>query len=345
VFTTRGVHWVEPACSVTPRASLALRSGGCLVAWGRPALLFALFTAMGGTGRLALAEPNLPSARLVYVREAETDDCPDEQEMKGAVASRLGYDPFQATSASNIEVHVARSDGHLVGRISLSDAAGKRVGERNLTSPNNCRELADAMALAISIAIDPLSMMRPQRAPVVSSPPSAERSVPSPPPIPLQIDLAAGAVGSVGVAPNLAWGGIFYVAVRRDEVSVGIEGRADVTQVSTVPGGTISTSLYDGSLVPCFHYRALAGCGVASFGALRSAGVDVVAPTHAFTPYVALGARAEAEVPVASVLYLRPRVDLVVPVTTTTLVVGGSAVWTTWRAAVNFGLVAGARLP
>jgi RNA polymerase sigma-70 factor, ECF subfamily len=301
-----------------------------MVDLGWVALSFAGFIATCGATGVALAEPTSSSARLAYTREADADDCPDELGIKSAVASRLGYDPFQTTAPATVVVHVARADGHLVGRIALSDADGKVVGERNLASfSNDCNELTAAMALAISIAIDPLSLTRPQRAPLVVAPLTVQEPVsPAPSTTPTMFDLGVGALGSLGVAPNVAWGGILSASLRRGSLSLGIEGRADLTQVSTVPGGTISSSLFDGSVVPCIHYQALAACGVATFGALRAAGVHVVDPVRVFTPYVAFGARLEGELPVTSAVFVRARLDLLAPVTKTTFLVGGSPVWT-----------------
>jgi hypothetical protein len=96
--------------------------------------------------------------------------------MRRAVATRLGYDPFRPIATTTLTAEIRREKGVFRGRVRLVDEAGVERGARDLESrADDCRDLTTAMALSMSIAIDPLSVTRPDR-PVgsVSTPPAAD---------------------------------------------------------------------------------------------------------------------------------------------------------------------------
>src|SRR5689334_19329560 len=90
----------------------------------------ACFTA----SRRSLAEEH-PQAQLRYEREGGTESCPDEDELRHAVAARLGYEPFSAGSKRVVSVRVTRRPRELVGRVEIHDENGALKGSRELTSP------------------------------------------------------------------------------------------------------------------------------------------------------------------------------------------------------------------
>jgi hypothetical protein len=73
-----------------------------------------------------------------------------------AVIARLGYDPFSPTANKTIVAVIERKGDELRGRIELVNAASDSQGVRELTVPaDRCWDLVRAMALSMSIAIDP----------------------------------------------------------------------------------------------------------------------------------------------------------------------------------------------
>lgn len=113
------------------------------------------------------------SARLVYSRTAEASRCANEQELRQAVARRLGYDPFVAVSMNTVVAEL-RGDGEgLKARVYVIHDGNSAGGARELTAPTrNCTELIAAVALAMSIAVDPDALDRPEPAlvsPVVNA--------------------------------------------------------------------------------------------------------------------------------------------------------------------------------
>jgi hypothetical protein len=143
------------------------------------------------------------TARLEYTRGAGALHCPDEAALRGAVAARLGYDPFRADAPRTITAAIARAGRALRADVKLSDASGKVTGTRQLSSKqNDCSELLGAVTLAISLTIDPQSQLRipaiePQ--PPVS-PPSTEPS-PAPSTAPKTAPAPESSSASLPVGP------------------------------------------------------------------------------------------------------------------------------------------------
>jgi hypothetical protein len=83
--------------------------------------------------------------------------CPDQAQLRSAVVARLGYDPFVANATSTLYATITRNGRGLRGEIRLDDPGRETPGVRQIDSfSGDCTELGKAMALAMSIAIDPL---------------------------------------------------------------------------------------------------------------------------------------------------------------------------------------------
>ncbi|MEO6420140.1 MAG: hypothetical protein ABIP39_12060, partial [Polyangiaceae bacterium] len=102
-----------------------------------------------------------PSARMHYTRGSSAESCPDEASMRRAVASQLGYDPFDDQASTSVEASIVRKDDRLLGRVEVV-RPNAAPGKRELSSRDaDCEHLASAMALTISMAIDPMVISRP----------------------------------------------------------------------------------------------------------------------------------------------------------------------------------------
>jgi hypothetical protein len=101
------------------------------------------------------------SARLVYSRSTDAAACPTEAELRRAVARRLGYDPFVAVSNRTVVAEIRSLSRGLAARVYVVGDASTAGGARELTADDrDCTELLAAVALAISIAIDPDALDR-----------------------------------------------------------------------------------------------------------------------------------------------------------------------------------------
>jgi len=274
-----------------------------------------------------------PKAQLTYVREPGAEACPDESDVRKAVAQRLGYDPFGEHPLSTVAVTVGKSARGLRARIELTDAAGEPSGSRELTSLEaNCLELAWAVELAISLAIDPLHFADappPSVAPARAAPaPSAEVKVATPPvaapPAPAvtrvlepkrRYRLGAGAFAVLGSSPSVAFGFRATAGVRARLWSMNLEARADIPAAAPAAGGTVATGVYAGALVPCFHQLMFAGCGLVVLGAHHAIGTGYPNANDPWAFYAALGVRAAIEVKLHERLELQIAADLLAPLT------------------------------
>lgn len=251
--------------------------------------------------------------------------------MRDAVATRLGYDPFRPIASTTLTAEIRREKGIFRGRVRLVDEAGVERGARDLESrADDCRDLTAAMALSMSIAIDPLSVTRPDR-PVgsVSAPPPADEqpavddalradavAAPpaSPPPAadlpsaspsargeggdPPRFVLGAGGHVAFGIAPAAAIGFRISTEIATRRYAVALEGRFDLPASSdTAEGGRIRTSLAGGAIVPCVRIPLAWACGVVLVARVAAEAVEVTAPRSDGFLFLGAGARLFGSVP------------------------------------------------
>ncbi len=302
-----------------------------------------------GLARVANAEPAPRTARLFYTG-ADLADCPDEGAIKNIVSARLGYDPFASDAEQIVTAVITREGKGLRGQVDLRDRAFAVRGSRVLTTDKiDCAELASSMALAISIAIDPLSLTRPapvaQRAlmPIEVAEPEPQAVAVPPPDVPVararpeRVVLRFGANASVafGVTPGTSLAPGVFAGIGRGSVSLDLEGRAHLpsvvpaTSASAPSGGSVSASLLIATLVPCFHVRIVMGCALAGIGSLSGTGRGVDVPSKDATLYANAGVRAGAEFPIFGPISARIYGDFLVPLIATNLALRGAEVWST----------------
>lgn len=117
--------------------------------------------------------------------------CADREGFRDGVQRQLGYDPFRAQAERRVSVRVARTDTGYDGRIQWTDARGRNVGERKLsTRRQGCTEIVNNLAFAVAVQLQLLAAVAPpppaSPGPARSEPPSAPSpspagSSPSPP--------------------------------------------------------------------------------------------------------------------------------------------------------------------
>lgn len=309
----------------------------------------AVFTASMAAARVSLAQSN-PRVQLQYEREPGTESCPGEDELRSAVAARLGYDPFSPSAKRTVVVRLARRPRELAGRVEVRDDQGVITGTRDLTSPTrDCRELIAALSVAAAIGIDPVHGMTGTPAPKTVpaeipydesaavhdssvspvSVPVSEAREPTVPREQVHVRGSIGALVAAGAAPAPAIGFLLGIGVRRGPLSIGVDGRADLPSSTGVTGGSVSASLLLVSLVPCLHYKIMSACALGGIGAFRADGQGVTDPQHVAKPYGAVGGRLAIELPVGSVLAFRVHADLLATLSQTTLRLDNHDVWTT----------------
>ena len=323
--------------------------------------LVALSVAMASTalGGLARADDRV-RARLSYAPDSDIEHCPTDRELKDAVASRIGYDPFDGAPDDAREVHVEvhRRAGGIVGLLELR---GPKPGQRELGSPRgDCRELLDTLAVAIAIGLDPASLTRPAGPPVgvdeapaplptpvvaPSTPPAPAPERPLPPPSSrdtIDVRLGGGPVLLFGELPAAAPGLAASIAFRWRWVEPGLEAFATLPVSQGARMGKASASLLGATVLPCGHAQLFFGCLGLTLGALRGEGEGVVPAMSGSQLYAAVSARAGVELALTQAVWLRGSLEAVAPLTRITLQLAAEDVWRTpsvaARAGANLGV-------
>jgi hypothetical protein len=283
-----------------------------------------------------------PSSRFIYSRGPGAEQCPEEEAVRKEVAARLGYDPFFIWAERTIVTRIERERQGFRATVQLLDGKGIVQGSRSLTSSaSDCTELAKSVALVISIGIDPEHGDPSQRALAAPAPePSARISSPTPAPAPtvtpatalpdragdnhetaasprIESLFGAGVWTGDGLAQGVSFGGTVFAGLGWGPAALFLEGRD-----SLQTGAAIETGLLFLSVVPCVRKNWLFACVTGSWGELRADG-----PRSATARYVAVGARAGLDVPVARQLSLRTHFDGAAPLDRTIVQVNGTTAW------------------
>src|SRR5258706_1963618 len=225
-----------------------------------------------------------PSARVEYVVDAFGAQCPDESAMRAAVAVRLGYDPFVSSPGLIISARVIRVGSELRGELQIRDGEAHLLGSRELVSKQeDCDELAQSMAFAMAIAIDPALDTRP-RPVAAASPASASAGISGSAPAPderNEVEAASAPIGSgapgsnapargrlglgadaaAGPLPAFAWGLVGHGALRWPRVSLEFDAEGYLprsVEASSAGSGSsaptrVTSWLLLGTVAACLH--------------------------------------------------------------------------------------------
>lgn len=260
-----------------------------------------------------------PAARLVYLRGVGTETCADEAELRQNVHARLGYDPFSSYATSTLIAEVRADGAGFAADLKMVDGENIVRGARALSTKGACVDVTTALALAISIAIDPLLLTRtgpppgappeeravelrapttaePLAEPVVAEEPDAV-TTPEPERSDREYAIALGPVGSVGAAPAPTVGLALGVEAASRRVFVGLEGRADLDASRQTDAGRVSSHALTGSLLAGLRFGALHAAGVAMVGRLSAEGTEVAEPRAASALVAGAGLRIGIAVP------------------------------------------------
>jgi hypothetical protein len=280
--------------------------------------------------------------KLSYRRERGAARCPGEAELRAGVARRLGRDPFSDDATRALEVRVAGAPPRLVATIEL--AQGARRSRRTLRSTaGDCAELASAVELAVSLAIDPLAASRePGADPAVEILAVDEPAPPASRPLPERLDgaiavtdeplpprrrgrgpwhVGVGSFLTVGSDPDLVIGVRLELGARAGPWAFTIEPWMTLPSATSAPGGHVSLATAAASLTGCRAAGPIWLCAHAAGGVLQAIGEGVGFERRARvrTPFGAAGGRVLFTAGVYPGISVRATVDLLVPVLRTEL--------------------------
>ena len=272
-----------------------------------------------------------------------TNACPAESDLRKAVASRIGYDPFFPTASKTVIAQISRVPSGYRGKVQIVDDDGNALGSRDLsTRGDDCSELLSALALAISIALDDLDDGKPPPAPAgegaaVTAPvapvgiapiaapeaAAAPRASATPPPNDAARDASsaqptprrlafiasAGPTTSFGFAPAASLGASLAATLRYSLVAARLGLRADLPASGGLTGGgTVSARTVLATASACLRddLPFVCGVGLGSF-ATTTSGIPTTGSDTALLATVL--ASAGVDIPVWRQLYVEPVVE------------------------------------
>jgi hypothetical protein len=264
-------------------------------------------------------------ARLVYVVAPDAEACPSADDLRAAVNARAGHELFGEPPDVTLEIRIGRAGGAHVATVSLPDAPGGGGATRELRSDVGCAELATAVALVASIAIDPASALQP--------------APPPPPPAPRAWRGFAGLGprATAGVAPGAVAGLALSAGAVGRRGTLGLELGGFLPGDASYAGGRVAVLPLTVSLLPCASRGHWEACGVAALGLVRGAGAGFSENLSAWKAFAGLGARGGLGVG-AERFRLRLFVELLAVLPRTTFLIGDAAAYTTRGVSVGGGL-------
>ena len=255
--------------------------------------------------------------RLEYQAD-EQAGCAGEDDLRRMVTDQLGHDPFRSDAEQRIGISIAKTEAGFQGRIVWTEADGRRVGERLLSSRSrDCQEIAANVAFAVVLQLQlverrasndasatvpnteappPKTGDDSNRAPATPERPTLTTEAPSVPdrPSPARWLLAVGAGPAVGLGMTpeaTAFGRLFLVA-RSGSLSAEIAADAALPVTQREPDGTgVVVNAMGSSAAGCAHVSVASVCLLGRLGWIRARGMDVAAPLTSWGRFGEVGMR------------------------------------------------------
>ena len=323
--------------------------------------MFSAARLIGGLGAcvLLLCSPTTDArsrqASLTYVLAEGAGDCPSRHGLLAAVAERLGYQPFVDKAEEEVRVQLRAEGSFYSADIMLLGADGRPRAERTVAaSVAGCDQMIDALALAISLALDPDAIgrvQRPRRAPEGPATRATRlayemhRGAPSLAP---EAHVSQNAQGSWHAGARLAvtWG-------QTPSVSPLIEVTAEYHDawwaVRAALGATLPMErdyegdAYRGSRVSvsasgCGSVAWFQGCLFMSAGVLHLSGSGFVNARSVVLPCVGAGARAMVSLALSKRTSLAFHTEVEIPMIQAEARVADVLLWTSQPLGISAGL-------
>jgi hypothetical protein len=254
--------------------------------------------------------------RLEYQAD-EQGGCVGEDELRRMVTEQLGHDPFSPDAAQRVAVTIARTEVGFQGRIVWTEAGGRSVGERLLSSRSrDCRDIAANLAFAVALQLQlvergasqdaganaerpPPTADQIDRAPVIPErpPPAAEspRVPDQAPPARLALAVGAGPAVGLGMVPDATVFGRLFVVARWRRFSAELGADASLPVTLREPDGTgVVMNATGVSAAGCAHVSVMSACALSRVAWLRARGTGIAAPNTSWGRYNEIGARLAA---------------------------------------------------
>ena len=298
--------------------------------------------------------------RLEYQADG-LEGCAGEDELRRMVADQLGHDPFRPDADQRVAISITRTDAGFQGRILWTEADGRPIGQRLLTSRSrDCHEIAADVAFAVALKLQfvdraasndagtaapstepppPKSVDDGTRAPAIAERlPLATVAPGSTPPTRLLLVVGAGPELGIGMAPKLTAFGRLFVAARLGRLSGEIAADAALPATQQEPDGTGAVvNALGSSVAGCAHVSVASACLLGRLGWLRARGFGVSAPSVSWGRFSEVGARVAADRELGRFI-VSVHADALVMLSRWNVVFGDAVVWSVPRVGGVVGL-------
>ncbi len=277
-----------------------------------------------------------PLPRIVVVRPSEAQDCPDAQALAAAVEGQMHRPALDATSTDSAipvyEVTVSRGKDGYAATIRSGDSI------RELSDPGStCVELADALALTLTILLDGDAVSEPS-----PSAPVERKEVPAKPVIKI-LPRASNPQAIVRVLPrravqirgevmvgetlgflsplSFAMDGGLSLHIRRFSIGAGVFVIPSASIKDSSSKEVANAYLVTGRLDGCARIAGsplaihLSVCGQAILGVVHASGINYAENRQGSLPWVGLGPSALLRGPLSLAWGWSVRLSVIAPVT------------------------------
>jgi hypothetical protein len=257
------------------------------------------------------------TVRLEYHADPQ-GGCVSEDELRRMVTDQLGHNPFGGEAERRVAISIVKTDAGFQGRIVWTEADGRPVGQRLLSSrSHDCREISANMAFAVALQLQLVDRGEADLGAGLSSaePPPAKtsdqgnralppRSVPSTaPPVGSgdtsltrpRLAVGVGPALGLGMAPTATVFGRLFVSarLRRWSGELAADAALPVTQREADGSGVVVNAL-GASAAGCAHVSVASACLLGRLGWLRARGTGVDAPSTSWGHFSEVGLRLAA---------------------------------------------------
>jgi hypothetical protein len=278
--------------------SLQQALGAALVA---AAAVAAPWAANGATGT---------QVQLEYQAD-EQAGCVGEDELRRMVTDQLGHDPFHPDAEQRMAITIAKTEAGFQGRIVWTEADGRPLGERLLSSRSrDCQEIAANVAFAVALQLQlvdrPASSDAGAAVPNTAPPPKADDGIRGPAssgvateapagqasPARLLLAVGAGPAVGLGMTPEATAFGRLFVAARFRRLSAELAADAALPATQRESDGTgVVVNAMGSSAAGCAHVSFASACLLGRLGWIRARGMGVAAPNTSWGRFSEVGMR------------------------------------------------------
>jgi len=301
--------------------------------------------------------------RLDYQAD-EQGGCVGEDELRQMVTDQLGHDPFRPDADQRVGITIAKTEAGFRGRIVWTEADGRQVGERNLSSRSrDCREIVANVAFAVALQLQlvdrgapndpnvaaptggqtpPATPESPNRAPAIperpNPSPEGPRGSAQPPPGRLVLAVGAGPAVGLGMTPAPTAFGRLFVVARLRRLSGELAADAALPATQHEPDGTgVDVNALGASAAGCGHVSIASACLLGRLGWIRARGFGIAVPSTSWGHFGEVGLRLAASREMGRVI-LSAHADGLVMLSRWNVVLNDAVAWAVPRVGGVLGL-------